>query len=260
MALNYSSYLRLPELLEQQRPLSEPQEHDELLFIVIHQTYELWFKLLLHEFEKIKRDFSGNDLYGAIATFRRVRTVMKTLVAQVDVLETMTPMSFMSFRDRLETSSGFQSYQYRELEFVLGYKRPNVLNYYPPDMPGHDQMQRRLRERTVVDHFYDFLQAQGATIPAEVKNRDLTQPNQPNAQVQEQLLAFYKNRPDLAILFEAMIDFDEGQQEWRYRHVKLVERTIGAKSGTGGSPGVEFLKKSLFQPAFPDLWAVRHNM
>src|SRR5689334_4108416 len=149
MALNYSSYLRLPELLDQQRPLSRPEEHDELLFIVIHQTYELWFKLILHEFAKINRDFSANDLYGAIASFRRVRTVMKTLVAQVDVLETMTPMSFNSFRDRLETSSGFQSYQYRELEFVLGYKRPNVLHYYPPDMPGHEQMQRRLRERTV---------------------------------------------------------------------------------------------------------------
>ena len=260
MSLNYSTYLRLPELLDQQRPLSAPQEHDELLFIVIHQTYELWFKLILHEFAKINRDFSTNDLYGAIASFRRVRTVMKTLVAQVDVLETMTPMSFNSFRDRLETSSGFQSYQYRELEFVLGYKRPNVLHYYPPDMPGHEQMQRRLRERTVVDHFYDFLEAQGATIPPELKNRDLTQPNQPDTQVQEQLHAFYKTRPDLAILFEAMIDFDEGQQEWRYRHVKLVERTIGAKGGTGGSPGVEFLKKSLFQPAFPDLWAVRHRM
>jgi tryptophan 2,3-dioxygenase len=112
-----------------------------------------------------------------------------------------------------------------------------VLHYYPPDMPGHEQMQRRLRERTVVDHFYDFLEAQGATIPPELKNRDLTQPNQPNTQVQEQLHAFYKTRPDLAILFEAMIDFDEGQQEWRYRHVKLVERTIGAKGGTGGRRG-----------------------
>ena len=260
MSLNYSTYLRLPQILTEQRPLSEPVEHDEMLFIVIHQTYELWFKLLLHEFEKIKRDFSANDLYGAIATFRRVRTVMKTLVAQVDILETMTPMSFMSFRDRLDTSSGFQSYQFREFEFVLGYKRPSVLKYYPPDMPGHDQMQQRLHERSLVDHFYDFLAAQRATIPPELKNRDVTQPNEPNAQVQEQILTLYKTRPDLAILFEAMVDFDEGQQEWRYRHVKLVERTIGAKSGTGGSPGVEFLKRSLFQPAFADLWAVRHKM
>jgi len=260
MPLNYPTYLNLPELLDQQLAQSDPAEHDELLFIIIHQTYELWFKLILHEFEKIKRDFTGNDLYGAIATFRRVRTVMKTLVAQVDILETMTPMSFMSFRDRLDSSSGFQSYQFREFEFVLGYKRSNVLHFYPPDMPGHETMQRRLRERTVVDHFYDFLAAQGATTPAELKARDVTQPNEPNAQVQEELLKLYKTRPDLAILFEEMVDFDEGQQEWRYRHVKLVERTIGAKTGTGGSPGVEFLKKSLFQPAFPDLWAVRHRM
>jgi tryptophan 2,3-dioxygenase len=258
--LNYSTYLKLDELLKQQIAQSDPAEHDEMLFIVIHQTYELWFKLILHEFEKINRNFSANDLYGAIATFRRVRTVMKTLVGQVDILETMTPMSFTSFRDRLDTSSGFQSYQFRELEFVLGYKRPDVLKYYPPDLPGHAEMQKRLSERTVIDHFYDFLAAQGAMVPDEVRNRDVTQANQPNKQVQDEVLKFYQSRPDLAILFEAMIDFDEGFQEWRYRHVKLVERTIGSKTGTGGSPGVEFLKKSLFLPAFADLWAVRVRM
>lgn len=258
--LNYSTYLKLDELLKQQIAQSDPAEHDEMLFIVIHQTYELWFKLILHEFEKINRNFSANDLYGAIATFRRVRTVMKTLVGQVDILETMTPMSFTSFRDRLDTSSGFQSYQFRELEFLLGYKRPDVLKYYPPDLPGHDEMRKRLAERTVLDHFYDFLTAQGAKIPDEVRNRDVTQPNQPNQQVQDDVLKLYQSRPDLAILFEAMIDFDEGFQEWRYRHVKLVERTIGSKTGTGGSPGIEFLKKSLFLPAFADLWAVRVRM
>ncbi|MBC8107873.1 MAG: tryptophan 2,3-dioxygenase [Anaerolineae bacterium] len=258
--LNYSTYLKLDELLKHQIAQSDPAEHDEMLFIVIHQTYELWFKLMLHEFEKINQNFSANDLYGAIASFRRVRTVMKTLVGQVDILETMTPMSFTSFRDRLDTSSGFQSYQFRELEFMLGYKRPDVLKYYPPDLPGHEEMRKRLSERTVLDHFYDFLAAQGAPIPDEVRNRDVTQPNQPNAAVQEEVLKLYQSRPDLAILFEAMIDFDEGFQEWRYRHVKLVERTIGSKTGTGGSPGVEFLKKSLFLPAFADLWAVRVRM
>lgn len=258
--LNYSTYLKLDALLKQQIAQSDPAEHDELLFIVIHQTYELWFKLILHEFEKINQNLSANDLYGAIATFRRVRTVMKTLVGQVDILETMTPMSFTSFRDRLDTSSGFQSYQFRELEFVLGYKRTDVLKYYPPDLPGHAEMQKRLAERTVVDHFYDFLAAQGAPIPDEVRNRDVRQPNQPNQNIQDEILRLYNSRPDLAILFEAMIDFDEGFQEWRYRHVKLVERTIGSKTGTGGSPGVEFLKKSLFLPAFADLWAVRVRM
>ncbi|CAN5541345.1 tryptophan 2,3-dioxygenase family protein [soil metagenome] len=258
--LNYSTYLKLDELLKQQIAQSDPAEHDEMLFIVIHQTYELWFKLILHEFEKIKHDFSSNDLYGAIASFRRVRTVMKTLVGQVDILETMTPMSFTSFRDRLDTSSGFQSYQFRELEFVLGYKRPDVLKYYPPDLPGHEEMDKRLNERTVIDHFYDFLAAQGAAIPDDLRNRDVKQPNQPSKPVQDEVLKLYGSRPDLAILFEAMIDFDEGFQEWRYRHIKLVERTIGSKTGTGGSPGVDFLKKSLFLPAFADLWAVRVRM
>src|SRR5438552_5500437 len=120
--LTYASYLDLEKLLALQKPRSSPPEHDETLFIIIHQTYELWFKLLLHEFEKIKRDFSAGELYGAIHTFKRCRTIMKTLVGQLDILETMTPMSFTSFRDRLETASGFQSSQFRELEFVLGYK------------------------------------------------------------------------------------------------------------------------------------------
>lgn len=258
--LNYSTYLKLDNLLKQQVAQSDPAEHDELLFIVIHQTYELWFKLILHEIDRVKRSFSGNDLWSAVATFKRVRTVMKTLVGQVDILETMTPMSFTSFRDRLDTSSGFQSYQYRELEFVLGYKRPDVLKYYPPEMPGHEEMQKRLRERTLIDHFYEFLAAQNVKIPAELAQRDVTQANQPNRALQDELLKLYKSRPDLTILFEDMVDFDEGLQEWRYRHVKLVERTIGSKTGTGGSPGVEFLKKSLFLPAFPDLWAIRHRM
>lgn len=261
MTLTYSSYLKLPELLALQQPRSSPPEHDETLFIIIHQTYELWFKQLLHEFEKIKRDFSTGDLYGAIHTFKRCRTIMKVLVTQLDILETMTPMSFASFRDRLETASGFQSFQYREFEFVLGYKRPEVLKYHHgPDTPWHATLKARLEQPSVIDHFYEFLAQHDIAIPDELKHRDFTQPNEPNEQVQEGVLALYKSRPDLAILFELMLDFDEGQQEWRYRHVKLVERTIGSKKGTGGSPGVEFLKKSLFKPVFHDLWAIRHEL
>lgn len=258
--LTYSSYLELPELLQLQHPRSSPVEHDELLFIVIHQTYELWFKLLLHEFEKIKRDLSGNHLYGVIATFQRCRTVMKTLVGQLDILETMTPMSFASFRDRLETSSGFQSSQFREVEFVLGMKRTNVLKYYQPNTPGFDQVRKRLQERSIIDHFYDFLELNGVAIPAELRSKDVAEPTHASEALQEGLLDLYHRRPDLTVLFELMTDFDEGLQEWRYRHVKVVERTIGSKHGTGGSPGVEFLKRSLFQPIFPDLWAIRHRM
>ncbi len=258
--LTYASYLDLENLLNLQQPRSSPPEHDEMLFIVIHQTYELWFKELLHEFAKINRDFSAGDLFGAIHSFKRVRTIMKVLVAQIDILETMTPSSFSSFRDRLETASGFQSIQFREIEFVLGYKRESTLKYVKPDFPGADRLSERLHERTVIDHFYDFLETRGAKIPPELKNRDLTKPNEPNEQVQEEILRLYKECPECSILFELMTDFDEGLQEWRYRHIKLVERTIGAKKGTGGSPGVPFLKESLFRSIFPDLWAIRHAM
>ena len=258
--LTYANYLDLEKLLTLQNPRSTPAEHDEMLFIIIHQTYELWFKQLLHEFEKIKKDFSAGDLFGAIHSFKRTRTIMKTLVAQVDILETMTPSSFSSFRDRLETASGFQSIQFRELEFLLGYKRGSTLAHVKPDFPGYDRLRRRLGESTVIDHFYDFLATRGAQIPRELKNRDLSQPNEPNEQVQREILRLYKSSPEVSILFELMTDFDEGLQEWRYRHIKLVERTIGAKHGTGGSPGVPFLKQSLFKPIFHDLWAIRHQM
>ena len=245
MELTYSSYLHLDHLLGLQEPRSSPPEHDEQLFIVIHQTYELWFKLLLHEFEKIGRDFETGELWGAIHTFKRARTVMKTLVGQLDILETMTPTSFSSFRSRLDTASGFQSTQFRELEFFLGYKRPNVLGYFKPETPGLDRLRRRLDEPSLLDRFWNFLQGRGLDLAREI---------------QPQLIDLYKANPDLVILFELMTDFDEGLQEGRYRHVKLAERTIGDKSGTGGSTGVEFLKKTLFHPVFPDLWAIRRHL
>lgn len=260
MSLNYSSYLHLPELLELQEPRSSPAEHDEMLFIVIHQVFELWFKLMLHEAEKVKRDFTANDLYGAIATWKRLRTILKTVVGQLDVLETMTPLSFLSFRDRLDTASGFQSYQFRELEFVFGYKRAAVTGSIPEGEGNRGRAERRLGERSVVDHFYDFLGHRGVAIPRELREKDIALPTRPSEVLQEGLLRVYREQPELVILFELMTDFDEGFQEWRYRHIKLVERTIGAKRGTGGSPGVEFLKQSLWIPLFPDLWAIRHRM
>ena len=260
MALTYASYLQLDKLLALQQPRSEPPEHDETLFIIIHQTYELWFKQLLHELDKLKRAFTSNDLYGAIHTFKRVRMILKTLVQQLDILETMTPMSFASFRDRLDTASGFQSTQFRELEFVLGYKRADVLQFIDPGNPGLPAVQRRFHERSLVDHLYDFLEHYGVAVPADLRGREVTQATIPNETVQAGLLSLYQTRPDVVILFELMTDIDEGFQEWRYRHVKVVERTIGSKRGTGGSPGVEFLKESLFRPAFPDLWAIRHEL
>ncbi|PYK11287.1 MAG: tryptophan 2,3-dioxygenase, partial [Verrucomicrobia bacterium] len=150
----------------------------------------------------------------------------------------MTPSSFSSFRDRLETASGFQSVQFREMEFALGYKRASTLHYLKTDFPGYDRLQKRLGERSVVDHFYDFLATRGAKIPADLKDRDVIKSNEADERVQKEILRLYKSSPECSILFELMTDFDEGLQEWRYRHIKLVERTIGAKKGTGGAPGV----------------------
>ncbi len=260
MELTYQRYLKIEQLLDLQVVQSDPPEHDEYLFIVIHQVYELWFKILLQEFEKINRDFSSNDLFAAMLSFKRARTVMKTLVGQLDILETMTPMSFTSFRDRLDSASGFQSAQYREFEFLLGYKRAQLLNYQPEGSAERQRLEQRLNARSVVDHFYDFLKHQGVKIPKELRERNLQDASEPNEVIQDGLLSLYKSRPELTILFELMTDFDEGLQEWRYRHVKLVERTIGSKRGTGGSLGVDFLKYSLFLPCFPDLWAIRHKL
>jgi tryptophan 2,3-dioxygenase len=260
MALTYESYLQLNQLLTLQHPRSSPPEHDEMLFIIVHQTYELWFRLLLHELEKVCRDFQNNNLFAVIHTWKRCRTVMKTLVAQIDIVETMTPMSFSGIRDRLESASGFQSIQFRELEFLLGYKRPEMLRYAPKQDARLGRLKERLQEPSVVDCFHEFLEHQGLRIPEEVRTPEPGQATRSNVEVQDQLLTVYRQRNELSILFELMTDFDEGLQEWRYRHIKLVERTIGNKHGTGGSLGVDFLKRSLFHSVFPDLWAIRHQL
>jgi tryptophan 2,3-dioxygenase len=259
-SLTYTDYLKLDVLLNLQKVKSDPPEHDETLFIIIHQVYELWFKLLLHEMDKIKMNFSKNDLYGALATFKRLRTVMKTLVGQLDILETMTPTSFSGFRDRLEAASGFQSFQFRELEFVLGHKRPEMMEYHRNHSVALAALQRRLSESSVVDCFYRFLEQRGLAVPAELKNRPAHLPTIPSDGLQELLIELYRRNPESTMLLELMTDFDEGFQEWRYRHVKMVERTIGFKQGTGGSSGVDFLRQTLFKPVFADLWAIRDRL
>ena len=259
MELNYAQYLRLDELLDLQEPKAEPEQHDEMLFIVIHQTYELWFKQLLHEVDRVCALLEGDHLFRSIQTFRRMRTIMKTLVQQLDILETMTPLSFASFRDRLDSASGFQSTQFRELEFVLGYKRAKALWHLDESWPGTERARERYRRPTVIDAFYRFLQGRGVAVPQTLLERDVTEPCGPDEALQREMLRLYRDLPELRILFEFMTDFDEGLQEWRYRHVKIVERTIGNKHGTGGSLGVAFLQKSLFRPVFHDLWAIRHE-
>jgi tryptophan 2,3-dioxygenase len=259
-SVNYGAYLKVPELLALQVPKSDPPEHDEMLFIIIHQVYELWFKLLLHELDKVQRNLFKNEPWPALSTMKRVRHVMKVLVAQLDILETMTPVEFASFRSRLDQASGFQSAQFREVEFLLGHKRPEMLKFHADGSESRRRLEHRLNAPSLVDTFYVFLAAQGIPVPAALLSRAKNEPSRESPELHPHLVAVYRERPDLVLILEAMTDLDEGIQEWRYRHVKMVERTIGAKMGTGGSAGAEYLKRTLFAPVFPDLWAIRSMM
>ncbi|MCL4299255.1 MAG: tryptophan 2,3-dioxygenase [Anaerolineae bacterium] len=260
MTVTYANYLKLDQILSAQQPLSEGPEHDEMLFIVIHQVYELWFKQVLHELDYVRQLLVANDTPRAQHTLRRILTILKTMVAQIDILETMTPLEFLSFRHRLESASGFQSHQFRELEFVLGHKRRAVLVHYPEDTSARRQLELRYRQPTLWDAFLHYLAANGYPVPAELLARDVTQPAQPSPEVQKILVDIYRNDPIRAPVCERLVDFDEGVQEWRYRHIKMVERTIGTKQGTGGSAGVGYLQTTLLKPAFPDLWAIRTEL
>jgi tryptophan 2,3-dioxygenase len=260
VALTYGEYLKIDELLALQAPLSAGPEHDELLFIVIHQVYELWFKVVLHELDLLRRALAGDDGPTALAAFKRVLTILKTLVGQIDVLETMTPVSFLSFRHRIETASGFQSLQFRELEFALGQRRAAMIAHYPEGSAARRRLEERLAQPALWDSFLGFLLARGYELAAAIRERDLARPPAESPAVQEVLLRVYREDPPVREVCERMVDLDEGIQEWRYRHVKMVERTIGTKPGTGGSPGAAYLKTTLFQPLFPDLWAIRARL
>lgn len=257
MALTYASYLKVDELLNLQERKSNPAEHDEMLFIIIHQTYELWFKQILHEVDFLRSVLLDNRVGRAIKSSKRINTILKVLVHQVDILETMTPLEFLSFRDFLESASGFQSYQFRELEFALGFKNEYAFRQFESNPKVIERLKSRYNNPTLWDDFLKYLSMNSYNIPEELLQRDFTMKIEPNKAVQDALIEVYRNTPVIADLCENFVDMDEGLQEWRYRHVKMVERTIGNKTGTGGSSGVEYLKKSLFKPVFPDLWEIR---
>jgi tryptophan 2,3-dioxygenase len=257
-ALTYTSYLAVDELLQLQRPLSEGPEHDELLFIIIHQTYELWFKQLIHEFAELQRALEANESHKALGVLGRIRTIMKTCVSQVDILETMTPLQFLSFRNYLAASSGFQSAQFRKVEAILGRRDEKFASHLPPAM--RDEIVEMLGQRSLWDSVMVYLSKRGAKIPAEVLNRNLRDHYVPNEAVQSALVKVHREDLEAAMVCERLVDIDEGLQEWRYRHVKMVERTIGSKSGTGGSSGVKYLASTLFNPVFPDLWEIRASL
>jgi tryptophan 2,3-dioxygenase len=230
-AQTYVSYLALDQVLSAQQPRSE--EHDEMLFIIVHQVYELWFKEILHELKFLQQSLESGHTAHAMGTLKRILTILKTVVAQVDVLETLTPTQFLAFRSRLESASGFESAQFRALEAALG-----VHGKFKPGTA------------TVFDSYLRYLAKVGYAVPE----------SHSSSEIQQLLLSVYRDDGEAAQVAERLVDLDEGFQEWRYRHVKMVERTIGDKPGTGGSSGAEYLRRTLFQPAFPELWAIRGRL
>lgn len=255
----YRSYLKIPELLSLQQCVSQDEttgkpEHDETLFIVIHQVYELWFKQVLHEIEHIITRLNQDKLSNARHHLHRVIKIFRTLIAQIDVLETMTPAEFASFRSFLANASGFQSAQFRELEFILGTKDRVDLAWY--DEEERARLQRRMDEPSLWDAFVRALDRAGHDVPNVVQNRDVRSPIEQNEALQDIIVSCYEGDQFLG-LCELLTDLDEKLQEWRYRHVMMVRRTIGTKPGTGGSDGAAYLQTTLFKPVFPDLWAIR---
>jgi len=262
--LTYGGYLRLDRLLAAQEPLSgaggEPACHDEMLFIVQHQVSELWMKLMIHELEAAVAHVRADNLEANFKILARVKLIQKQLFEQWAVLETLTPSEYERFRPSLGSSSGFQSAQYRAIEFLLGNKQPAMLDVFRHDPAAHAELTRLLRAPSLYDEFLRHLARAGLPVPKAALERDVTQP--------------YVRQPDLVPVFrviytepqrwwgaydmcEKLIDIEEGFQLWRFRHMKTVERIIGHQPGTGGSSGVGFLKRALEQVFFPELIDVR---
>ena len=254
-AVTYGSYLQVDQLLELQKPRSD--EHDEILFIVIHQVYELWFKELLHELDRVVLLLREGNGSRAQHTLKRILTILKVLVAQVDILETMTPLEFLTFRNRLAAASGFQSDQFRQIEFLMGTKSRGAIARFAEGTRAQQALEARWSAPTLWDAFLTYLKTEGYAVPERELTRDVTAPVEPAPEIQQILIEVYRKDAKNSELCERLVDLDEGMQEWRYRHVKMVERTIGAKPGTGGSAGAQYLRTTLARPAFPDLWEIR---
>jgi len=259
-AATYGSYLKIDDLLSLQQPRSAGPEHDETLFIIIHQVYELWFKELLHEIDHVMQLLEADEPHRSQHTLKRILTILKVMVAQLDILETMTPLEFLSFRERLDAASGFQSDQFRQIEFVLGVKSDRVLQRCPAGSRAFTALERRHAAPTLWDAFLRYLSREQYAVPPAHLARDATAAIEPSPEIQQLLVEIYRSDPKNAELCERLVDLDEGIQEWRYRHVKMVERTIGTRQGTGGSAGAAYLRETVGRPLFPDLWAIRARL
>ncbi len=261
--LTYSSYLKVPELLKLQHPQSTPQHHDELLFIIVHQTYELWFKELLHDLDAVVANLraaganpkSRDEVYEAARLLRRCTEITRVLVEQFTILETMLPTHFLAFRGKLEPASGFQSEQFRELEFLCGLKDEKMLRYHRPTPEAHALLERRLREPSLHDVFFDALRTMGQLQVEE----SATERERFDARARAVLALYQDERShrDWIDVCERLTEFDELVVSWRLRHIQLVERVIGVRMGTGGSAGSSYLKLTLDKKFFPELWEAR---
>jgi tryptophan 2,3-dioxygenase len=260
-SLSYGEYLQLEKILDAQKPLS--LEHDEMLFIVVHQTSELWMRLFLHELQGVLECVRRDDLDPSFKMLERISRVQTQLIATWDVLSTMTPADYSAFRNALGRSSGFQSFQYRMLEFLLGNKHPEMLAAHARDPKAHEALQRALESPSLYDEVLRLLSRRGYGIPESHLARDWREPYAPSKQVAGAWLGVYHNAEkdwDLYDLAERLVDLDHKFQLWRVHHLKTVERIIGYKPGTGGTGGVSYLAKALELKFFPELWSVRTSM
>ena len=258
---SYGGYLGLDRLLSAQQPRSD--RHDEMLFIIIHQASELWMKLLLHEIGTLIEGIRADELALPLKIFARVGRVQQQLIQSWDVLSTMTPHDYQALRPFLGPSSGFQSYQYRELEFRLGNKDAALIAVHRDDPPAHERLQAALAAPSLYDETLRLLGRRGLPVPAATLERDVSRPYQASEAVETAWLGVYRDVEthwDLYDLAEKLVDLEDRFQQWRFRHLKTVERIIGMKGGTGGSSGVPFLARALNLRFFPELWSLRTKL
>ena len=258
--LTYGAYLQLDALLGAQKPLSDPPHHDEYLFIIQHQVAELWMKLIIHELQRACRYVAGDDLRHAFKGLARVKQIQEQLIGQWAVLETLTPHEYMQFRPVLDSASGFQSYQYRALEFLLNNKDEVLLKAHRHDAAVHEWLEGILKAPSVYDEFLRYLSRRGFDVPADRFERDFSQPYEAHPEVTAVFRAIYEQAGkhfDEYEMCEKLVDVEVNLQRWRFRHLCAVERIIGHKRGTGGSSGVDFLRRALDLRSFPELIDVR---
>jgi tryptophan 2,3-dioxygenase len=258
--LSYNRYLKVHELTDLQNCLSNPVQHNEMLFITIHQTYELWFKQILHEIDAAIRWMNEDRVPMAVRAMKRVVEIEHVLVNQIRILETMTPYGFLLFRDELKPASGFQSTQFREIEFVSGAKDEKLFKFFQTDEKALEKLKKRIEEQTLSEAFFGVLRRRGLDAPAD--DSSLSEEAQQENYMKRidcivKILSDFENRAEEFEMQEALIEHDELISLWRSNHVKMVERMVGFKRGTGGSEGVGYLRKTLEKKFFPELWEAR---